>query len=67
MPVDDANLIMLAHGLGKLYWKQNKLNEAGDLLKIAYEQSPEDWKALKEERLKDLEEFNRQSTLEASE
>ena len=66
-PVDLANLLMLAHSLGKLYWKQNKLNEAGDLLKIAYEQSPEDWKALKEERLKDLEEFNRQSTLEASE
>lgn len=66
-PVDLANLLMIAHSLGKLYWMQNKLNEAGDLLKIAYEQSPEDWKALKQERLKDLEEFNRQSTLEASE
>lgn len=66
-PVELSSLLMIAHSLGKLYWKQNKLNEAGDLLRIAYEQTPDDWTSLKEERKKDLATFEEQAQMEAKE
>lgn len=64
-PVELSSLLMIAHSLGKLYWKQNKLNEAGDLLRIAYEQTPEEWQTLKAERKQDLLNFEEQAQLEA--
>ncbi len=56
-PVDLADLLMVTHSLGKLYWKQNRMKEAEELLKIAWEQSPEDWQMLREERRLDYEDF----------
>ena len=52
-----ADLLMVANSLGKLYHKQNKLKQAGELLKLSYEGTPEEWKALKKERLNDLNAF----------
>ncbi len=64
-PVDLADLLMITHSLGKLYWKLNRLKEAGELLKIAYEQCPEDWEAIREERRLDYEEFSRVTSQES--
>ncbi len=47
----------ITNSLGKLYLKQNKLKRAGELLKIAYEETPDELKELKAERLKDLNDF----------
>ncbi len=63
-PVDLADLLMVAHSLGKLYWKQGKTAQAGELLKIAWEQCPEEWAALREERLIDYVEFCKKNGLE---
>ena len=54
---DLSDLLMIANSLGKVYQKQNKLDKAGELLKFSYEETPNEWKALKEERLKDLNDF----------
>jgi tetratricopeptide (TPR) repeat protein len=54
---DLSDLLMIANSLGKVYKKQNKLDKAGELLKFSYEETPNEWKALKEERLKDLNDF----------
>lgn len=56
-PVDLGELLMISHSLGKLYWKQGRNREAGELLKIAWQQCPEEWPVLKEERRKDYAEF----------
>jgi tetratricopeptide (TPR) repeat protein len=56
-PVDLADFLMISNSLGKLYQKQNKLSQAGELLKSSYEATPDEWKALKEARLKDLNDF----------
>ncbi len=49
--------LMVSNSLGKLYQKQNKLDRARELLKIAYEETPDEYPALKAERLKDLNEL----------
>ena len=49
--------LMVANSLGKLYLKQNKLQQAGELLKLSYEETPDELKELKAERLKDLNDF----------
>ena len=54
---DMRDYLMVANSLGKLYMKQNKIKQAGELLKIAYESTPEEESELKAERLKDLNEF----------
>ncbi len=56
-PIDLAEYLMISNSLGKLYQKQNKLIQAEELLKNSYEGTPDEWKALKESRLKDLNEF----------
>jgi hypothetical protein len=56
---------MVAHSLGKLYAKQGKIIQAGELLKIAWEQCPEEWTVLREERLFDYAEFCKKHGLEA--
>ncbi len=56
-PPNLSDLLMVAHSLGKLYWKTGKMNEARQLLQIAYDQSPSEWKILKKERLEDLNTF----------
>lgn len=56
-PVDLADFLMISNSLGKLYQKQNKLSQAGELLKSSYEATPDEWKSLKEARLKDLNDF----------
>ncbi|HPW57905.1 MAG TPA: tetratricopeptide repeat protein, partial [Candidatus Rifleibacterium sp.] len=56
-PVDLGELLMISHSLGKLYWKQGRNREAGELLKIAWQQCPEEWPVLKEERRRDYAEF----------
>jgi hypothetical protein len=63
-PVDLADLLMVTHSLGKLYWKKGRLKEAGELLQIAYEQCPEDWATIREERRLDYEEFRRTTASE---
>lgn len=55
-----SDLLMIAHSLGKLYWKTGKLREAGELLELAYTQSPDDWVNLKKERLADFQQFSSQ-------
>ena len=49
--------LMVANSLGKLYQKQNKMKQAGELLKLSYEETPDELKELKAERLKDLNDF----------
>lgn len=49
--------LMVANSLGKLYQKQNKIEQARELLKLSYEETPNELKKLKEERLKDLNDF----------
>ncbi len=49
-----SDLLMVAHSLGILYWKQGQLNKAEKLLEIAWSQSPPSWKDLKEKRFNDL-------------
>jgi tetratricopeptide (TPR) repeat protein len=56
-----SDLLMVAHSLGILYWKQGQLNQAEKLLEIAWSQSPPLWKDLKEKRFNDLKEFLRQN------
>ncbi len=56
-PVDLAEYLMISNSLGKLYQKQNKLTQAGELLKNSYEGTPDEWQSLKESRLKDLNDF----------
>lgn len=56
-----SDLLMVAHSLGILYWKQGKLKEAEKLLEIAWEQSPVQWQQLKETRFNDLKEFYRET------
>jgi len=63
-PVDLGELLMISHSLGKLYWKQGRSREAGELLKIAWQQCPEEWSVLKEERRRDYAEFCAQNGLE---
>ena len=55
--VNQADFLMITNSLGKLYHKQNKLKEAGELLRLSYEQTPSEWGDLKQERLKDLNDF----------
>lgn len=52
-----SELLMIANSLGKLYFKQNKLKQASELLKFSYESTPNEWKELKEKRLQDLNDF----------
>ena len=52
-----SDTLMIANSLGKLYLKQNKLRQAGELLKYSYEHTPSEWKELKEKRLQDLNDF----------
>ncbi|MEW6708921.1 MAG: tetratricopeptide repeat protein [Candidatus Riflebacteria bacterium] len=56
-----SDLLMVAHSLGMLYWKRGKIEEAGKLLQIAWEECPAEWTILKETRLKDLELFRLQN------
>ena len=58
-PPNLSDLLMVAHSLGKLYWKQGKFEEAGKLMEIAYEQCPDEWAILRQDRLADLQEFYR--------
>ena len=54
----NSDYLEIAHSLAKLYLKKNiNLKRAGELLKIVYEETPEEYKSLKEARLKDLNEF----------
>lgn len=62
-PPNLSDLLMVAHSLGKLYWKTNKIREAHQLLKIAYEQCPDEWQTLKSERFADLKTFCEQNRL----
>ena len=48
---------MVSNSLGILYWKQGKLEVAGKLIQISYEQCPDEWKKIKEERRLIWEEF----------
>ncbi len=66
-PVDLGELLMVSHSLGKLYWKQGRNREAGELLKIAWQQCPEEWPVLKEERRRDYAEFCAKNGLEFQE
>ena len=52
-----SELLMLAHSLGSLYWKQGKLDEAGQLLEIAWSQCPTEWRSLRNERFESLKQF----------
>jgi len=52
-----SELLMVAHSLGSLYWKQGKLAEAQELLELAWNQCPPEWKSLKQERLESLTRF----------
>ena len=52
-----SDYLMISNSLGKMYQKRNKLTQAGELLKIAYEETPDEYKELKESRLKDLNDF----------
>lgn len=56
-PPNLSELLMVANSLGRLYHKQNRLKEAGELLKLSYEGTPNEWKVLKQERLDDLNNF----------
>lgn len=56
-PVLLSDLLMVSNSLGILYWKQGKFEAAGQLLKISYEQCPDEWKKVKEERYLIWEEF----------
>lgn len=60
-PPNLSDLLMIAHSLGKLYWKSGKLDEARQLLEIAYEQCPAEWISLREERSEDLQQFYKQN------
>jgi tetratricopeptide (TPR) repeat protein len=51
------DLLNVSNSLGILYQKLNMLDRAGELLKLSYENTPEEYKKLKEKRLKDLENF----------
>lgn len=66
-PIDLGELLMVSHSLGKLYWKQGRNREAGELLKIAWQQCPEEWPVLKEERRRDYADFCAQNGLEFQE
>ena len=63
-PVDLGELLMVSHSLGKLYWKKGRNREAGELLKIAWQQCPEEWLVLKEERRRDYADFCARNGLE---
>lgn len=52
-----SDLLMVAHSLGSLYWKQGKLDEARQLLEIAWNQCPVDWQSLRKERFESLKLF----------
>lgn len=52
-----SELLMIAHSLGSLYWKQGKLVEAQELLELSWSQCPPEWKSLKQERLESLTRF----------
>lgn len=56
-----SELLMVAHSLGTLYWKQGKTAEAEKLLEIAWEQCPPEWDSLKSARLNDLLNFYRET------
>jgi tetratricopeptide (TPR) repeat protein/O-antigen ligase len=56
-----SDLLMVAHSLGILYWKQGKLDQAEKLLEIAWEQCPDNWEAQKAARLEDLKRFYRET------
>lgn len=49
-----SDMLMIAHSLGTLYWKQGKLEEAGKLLEIAWEKCPDTWETVKVGRYQDL-------------
>ena len=49
-----SDYLMVANSLGKLYQKQNKLSRALELMKLAYDETPEEQKNLKASRLEDL-------------
>ncbi|EKD83120.1 MAG: hypothetical protein ACD_39C00873G0002 [uncultured bacterium] len=52
-----SELLMVTHSLGSLYWKQGKLDEARQLLEIAWEQCPPEWQSLRKERFDSLKLF----------
>ncbi|NLI78167.1 MAG: tetratricopeptide repeat protein [Candidatus Riflebacteria bacterium] len=52
-----SDILTVAHSLGRLYWKQGRLDKAQELLTIAYQQCPLDWKESREERARDLKRF----------
>lgn len=52
-----SELLMVAHSLGTLYWKQGKLEEARQLLEIAWSQCPVEWLSLRKERFESLKQF----------
>ncbi len=52
-----ADLLMISHSLGILYWKQGKIETAQELLTIAYAQCPKDWVSTRAERFADLKKF----------
>ncbi|MBU1107267.1 MAG: tetratricopeptide repeat protein [Candidatus Riflebacteria bacterium] len=52
-----SELLMVAHSLGNLYWKQGKLDEARQLLEIAWSQCPSEWRSLRNERFESLKLF----------
>lgn len=54
---DLSDLLMIANSLGKLYLKKNKMKQAEELLKLSYENTPEEWTNLRQQRLNDLNEF----------
>jgi len=56
-----SDLLMVAHSLGILYWKQGKLEQAEKLLEIAWDQCPDTWATQKESRLQDLKNFYRET------
>jgi tetratricopeptide (TPR) repeat protein len=65
-----SDMLMVAHSLGKLYWKQKKLDKAERLLEISWNQSPDSWTKIKAQRFADykklLEETNRLHVLDTS-
>jgi tetratricopeptide (TPR) repeat protein len=49
-----SDLLMVAHSLGSLYWKQGKLAQAQELLELAWSECPVEWQRLKKERHESL-------------
>ncbi len=52
-----SDILAVAHSLGRLYWRQGRLDKAQELLTIAFQQCPLEWKDVREERARDLRRF----------